>query len=168
MPHSHANTHALIKQMGNGRLNALIPTYSLHYLLRVSFNIPHSRTTQGHRHTQRKYIKAFACTLQPGDAKSKQADTWYQRARLRGECVQPLCRGGSVCGGRSCECVCWRARGERWRAAGSAATGPRGRLSRDTEDLSHNSAARNSRGLRSPSGHLKGEGEFKMWKIKKQ
>lgn len=115
-------------------------------------------------HIQNKYIKGSACTRRARHTKSKQAYTWYQRARLQGGCVWPLCQGGSVCGGRSCECVCQQVMGMWWGAAGSAATGPRGRPSRDTKGQSHNSAARNSLGLHSPSGHLKWTGREKCIK----
>lgn len=112
--------------------------------------------------TLNKYMKVFACRRRARHTKSKQAHTWYQRARLQGECVWPLCQGGSVCGGRSCECACWWVRGVWWGAAGSAATGPRGRPSRDTAGQSHSSAARNSLGLHSLSGHLKWTGSNKI------
>lgn len=165
-PCSHANAHTLIKQiMGNGEFIALIRVHLLHYLQLMSFNIP--RSTQGHRQ-KTNTMKLFACTRRPRHTKSKQAHTWYQRARLQGECVWPLYQGGSVCGGRSRECVCWRVRGVRWWAAGSAAIGPRGQPSRDTEGRSHSSAARNSRGPHSPSDHLKGTGSSKcIYKIVK-
>lgn len=87
--------------------------------------------------------------------RSKQAHTWYQRARLRGECVWLLYQGGSVCAGRSSECVCWGVRGLLWWTAGPAAGGPAGRPSRDTGGQSRSSAVHSSRGQRSRSGHLK-------------
>lgn len=80
---------------------------------------------------------------------SKQAHTWYQRARLQGECVWLLYQGGNVCAGRSSECVCWRARGLRWWMAGPAAGGPTGLPSRDTEGRSRSSAVHSSRGQHS-------------------
>lgn len=86
---------------------------------------------------------------------SKQAHTWYQRARLRGECVWLLYQEGSVCAGRNSECVCWGMRGLRWWTADPAAGGPAGRLSRDTEGQSRSSAVHSSRGQRSLSGRLK-------------
>lgn len=145
-PHSNANTYALIKQiMGNGWFNALIQMYYLQLMSLVYLTEGQLKDTD----TQNKYMKVFACTVRARHTKSKQAHTWYQRARLQGECVWPLCRGGSVCGGRSCECVCWWVRGVWWGAAGSAATGPKGRPSRGTEGQSHNSAAHNSLGLHS-------------------
>jgi len=82
-------------------------------------------------------------------------NTWYQRARLLGECVWPPCQGESVCGGKSSECVCCWEQGARPGAAGSAAAGPVGRPSRDTAGQSRSSAAHNSRDQHSPSGRLK-------------
>lgn len=125
--------------------------YLLHYPLLMSFNIGQLKD----KDTQNKYVQDFLCTHRPRHTKSKQAHTWYQRARLQGECVWPPCQGGSVCGGRSCECVCWWVRGVQWGAAGSAATEPRGRPSHDTAGQSHSSAARSSLGPHNPSGHLK-------------
>lgn len=80
---------------------------------------------------------------------SKQAHTWYQRARLQGECVWLLYQGGNVCAGRSSECVCLRARGLRWWTAGPAAGGPTGLPSRDTERRSRSSVVHSSRGQHS-------------------
>lgn len=102
---------------------------------------------------QNKHMKVF----KPRRAKSKQAHTWYQRAHHQGECVWPPCQGGSVCGGRSCKCVCWLVKGVRLGAVGSAATGPRGRLSHDTGGQSHNLAAHSSLDQHSPSGRLHGQ-----------
>lgn len=96
--------------------------------------------------TQNKYMKDFACACRPSQGGSKQAHTWYQRARLQGECVWLPCQGESVCGGRSCECVCSGARWVWWGSAGSAATGPRGRPSRGTAGQSCSSAVRSSPG----------------------
>lgn len=103
---------------------------------------------------ERKYMEPFRLKR----TKSKQAHTWYQRAHLRGVCVLLPCQGGSVCGGRSCVCACWWVRAARRGSAGSAATGPRGRRSRDTRGQSRSSAAHSSRGQRSPSGRLKWTG----------
>lgn len=123
----------------------------LHYLQLISFNMPHS--AQGHRQ-KTNTMKLFACTHRPGHTKSKQAHTWYQRARLQGECVWPLYQRGSARGGRSRGCTCWQVRGARWWAGCSAATGPRGQPNRGIEGRSRSSAAHSSRDLRSLSGHL--------------
>lgn len=158
-PCSHASAQTLIKQiMGNWQFKALIKIHLLHYPQSGSFNIPHS--TQGHRLTTNT-MQLFTCTHRPRHTRSKQAHTWYQRAHLQGECVLPLYQGGSVYGGRSRECVCWRARGVWWWAAGSAAIGLRGQPSRGTEGRSRSSAAHNSRGPRSRSGRLKRTGSSK-------
>lgn len=125
----------------------------------MAFNVSHS--TQGHRQmTNKKEI--FTCTHRPGLSKSKQAHTWYQRARLQGGCVWLLYQGGSVCGSRSCECACWWVQRMWWWAEGCTATRAMDQPSRDTEGRSHSSAVHSSQGQHSLSGHLKGRGNWKM------
>lgn len=166
--HTSADTCSLKKIMGDWTFSFIVTA-----AITLAFQCAKTAQGQGEKQIHKRVLLHTHTHLHPllphpthtyihMHTKSKQVHTWYQRARLQGDCVWLPCQVESVRGGRSCVCVCWWMQTAWWGTAGSAAAGPVGRRNRDTGGQSHSSAAHSSLDLRSLSIHLKEEENNKI------